>query len=82
MGVFSKMADLNSSLLDEALTLLAELMANRPPQHFVVCGGSSLLALDLVNRTTTRDVDVLAKVEDGSLAMPRPLPDWLVEAVK
>lgn len=56
------MNNLNSTLLDEALSLLAELTAEHPPQHWVVCGGSSLLALGLVRRTTTRDVDVLARM--------------------
>jgi hypothetical protein len=52
---------------------------NRPREHFVVCGGSSLLALGLVRRTTTRDVDVLARMEDGHLLPVKPLPDWLLQ---
>lgn len=65
--------------LDRALGLLAELLAarNHPAQHFVVCGGSSLLALGLVSRTTTQDVDILARIEANRLVTPRPLPDWL-----
>jgi len=65
--------------LNRALSLLGELLAarNHPPQHFVVCGGSSLLALGLVNRTTTQDVDILARIEANHLVSPRPLPDWL-----
>lgn len=67
--------------LDEALGLLGELLASRgrPGQHFVVCGGSSLLALGLVRRTTTRDVDVLARLQDGNLLQAKPLPDWLLK---
>lgn len=63
---------------DGALGLLAELLAarNHPAQHFVVCGGSSLLALGLVSRTT-QDVDILARIEANQLVTPRPLPDWL-----
>jgi hypothetical protein len=72
---------LDTDLLDESLNLLAELTAEHPPQHWVVCGGSSLLALGLVGRTTTRDVDVLAAVDDGGLITAKPLPDWLVDAV-
>lgn len=75
------MQKLNASLLDEALSLLAELTADRPEQHWVVCGGSSLLALGLVSRTTTRDVDVLARMDEGALGTAKPLPDWLVAAV-
>jgi len=76
------MKKLNSELLDEALSLLAELTVEHPPQHWVVCGGSSLLALGLVRRTTTRDVDVLARMEAGGLITAKPLPDWLLTAAK
>lgn len=75
------MKKLDSKLLEEALALLAELTRNQPPQHYVVCGGSSLLALGLIRRTATRDVDVLARVEAQGLVTAKPLPDWLVKAV-
>lgn len=75
------MRKLDSSPLDEALTLLAELTQDQPPQHFIVCGGSSLLALGLVRRATTRDVDVLARVEAETLVTAKPLQDWLIKAV-
>jgi hypothetical protein len=62
--------------LEKALSLLGELIVlrGRPLQRFVVCGGSSLLALRLVSRTTTQDVDVLARIEDGNLVTPRRDP--------
>lgn len=53
---------------------------HHPAQHFVVCGGASLLALGLVSRATTQDVDILARVEVTGLVTPRPLPDWLLMA--
>ena len=73
------MPQITPDSLDRALGLLAELLAarNHPAQHFVVCGGSSLLALGLVSRTTTQDVDILARIEANRLVTPRPLPDWL-----
>lgn len=73
---------LTSTTLTRALALLGELLEVRehPTQHFVVCGGSSLLALGLVTRTTTKDVDILARIEAGTLVTPRPLPMWLLEA--
>jgi len=73
------MCPITPETLDRALGLLGELLAarNHPPQHFVVCGGSSLLALGLVSRTTTQDVDILARIEANNLVTPRPLPDWL-----
>ncbi len=77
--VFVKKID--QERLHLALNLLGELMTSRrrSPQHFVVCGGSSLLALGLVRRTTTRDVDILARMEDTQLVQPKPLPAWLFE---
>ena len=76
------MRPITSATLDRALCLLGELLAarNHPAQHFVVCGGSSLLALGLVSRTTTQDVDILARIEANRLVTPRPLPDWLRSA--
>lgn len=72
--------EITPDTLERALSLLGELIVLRghPTQRFVVCGGSSLLALGLVSRTTTQDVDVLAKMEDGNLVTPRPLPEWLL----
>ncbi len=76
------MRKITPDTLNRALNLLGELLAVRdhPHQHFVVCGGSSLLALGLVSRTTTQDVDILARVDADGLVTPRPLPDWLLAA--
>jgi len=62
------------------MNLLGNLMVarKRPPLHLVVCGGSALIALRLVVRTT-KDVDVLATLQDGELHCARPLPTWLIE---
>lgn len=73
---------LNATLLDEALSLLAESTEGHPEQHWVVCGGSSLLALGLISRTTTRDVDVLARAEPDGLITAKPLPEWLARAAE
>jgi len=53
-----------------------------PATHFVVCGGSSLIALGLVRRTVTRDVDILGQVEADEIVSPRPLPNWLLTAAQ
>lgn len=76
------MPAINPDTLHRALALLGELLEvrNHPEQSFVVCGGSSLLALKLVRRTTTQDVDILAKIEGDTLVTPRPLQPWLLEA--
>src|SRR5580700_2860861 len=77
------MLEITPDTLDRALRLLGELLAarNHPYQHFVVCGGSSLIALGLVNRTT-KDVDILARIDANGLVTPRPLPDWLIGAAR
>jgi hypothetical protein len=69
------MNSLSPELLDQALRLTAERLAelDAPQEILVVCGGSALLALGLVNRTT-KDVDVLAGVDaTAGLIDPRPL---------
>ncbi len=68
--------------LDQALTLLGEILArhDHPPCHFVVCGGSALLALNLISRTATRDVDVLARLEHRRLVQAKPLGPAILEA--
>lgn len=76
------MKKLNKDLLEEALQTLAELTQDQPARHFVVCGGSSLLALGLVSRKTTKDVDVLATLEDGLLVKAGPFPEPFLKAVK
>lgn len=82
MGVLSVyMPPINKDSLEEALGLLGEILEirSRQPSHYVVCGGSSLLALGLVTRPTTKDVDILAQLDsNGHLVQPRPLPDWIV----
>jgi len=48
--------------------------------ELVVCGGSALIAMELVTRTT-RDVDVLALVDsEAALVSPVPFPALLTEA--
>lgn len=73
------MNSINREALDSALFLLGTLLVarKRSPLHLVVCGGSALIALNLVTRTT-RDVDVIATIEGDHLLCARPLPDWLL----
>jgi hypothetical protein len=47
----------------------------------VVVGGSALVTLGLIARTT-RDVDVLAILDGGELVSAEPLPPGLVEAAR
>jgi Nucleotidyltransferase of unknown function (DUF6036) len=70
----------SSGRVRELLVALSEQLAVRG-QHYelVVVGGSALLALELVERTT-RDVDVVALRHAGSLSKADPLPPDLIDA--
>jgi len=75
---------LNRDLIDRALHLLADILEERKTPFFqlIVCGGSSLIAMELVPRTT-RDVDVLALLgPSGEIIKAKPLPAELAEAAK
>lgn len=70
--------------LETALKLLGArlVLARAPAIGLVVCGGSALIALGLIKRTT-RGVDVLALIDsNGNLASPEPLPNYLLNAAK
>jgi hypothetical protein len=55
-------------------------LAHAPTYRLVVCGGTALVATELVMRVT-RDVDIVARVdEEGCLIDPAPLPELLLEA--
>lgn len=74
---------LGKEALERALTLLGEKLEfdQAQPVSLVVCGGSSLIALGLVNRTT-KDVDVLALMGEAGRLMPaQPLPEPVSRAV-
>jgi hypothetical protein len=78
------MVSLNASTLESALSLLSDEMAakNIPRHELVICGGSALLALSLAHRTT-RDVDIIAKLDaEMKLTEPKPLAPALVEAAQ
>jgi hypothetical protein len=66
--------------LDAALTALGELLAAAEENaHLVVIGGSGLLAIDAVVRST-RDVDILALEQHGRLVSADPLPSAITDA--
>jgi len=69
-----------SSQVREVLVALSEQLAARGQQYeLVVVGGSALLALELGERTT-KDVDVVALRQAGSLSKTDPLPPALIDA--
>jgi len=74
--------ELNQQNLAEALQLLGNLLAVRKGSGFwlVVCGGSALLAQQIIFRST-HDVDVLAVRDwEGGVEGAFPLPEEIKEA--
>ena len=75
---------LNSSNLEAALSMLGERLRlkDTPSVRLVVCGGSALIAMELVSRTTD-DVDVVALVDaHQQLISPAPFPEYLKESIR
>jgi hypothetical protein len=71
------MNPINPTTLHEALATLGELLQRRGVGYDIaVIGGSGLLLLGLIERTTM-DVDVVALVRDGELVSAQPLPEHL-----
>ena len=71
---------LDPARIAELLTARGERLAlARAPVELVVIGGSALTILGLVERPT-RDVDVVALLDNGELRSATPLPDHVVEA--
>ena len=67
---------------DELFWALSEQLSAIGESHtIVVIGGSALISLELVSRTT-RDVDVVALLRDERLVSARPLPRGLVSAAR
>jgi hypothetical protein len=72
---------LQTDTLQEALKTLGELLQQRDERYEIaVIGGSGLLLLGTVSRTTM-DVDVVALVREATLVSAAPLPAPLVAAV-
>ena len=70
---------ISSHILNEALSALGAFLeeAKAEPESFVLIGGSALLALGLISRTT-RDADIMAGVDlHEGLVDPRPMSDAL-----
>jgi len=71
------MSDITKDRADELLQALGEQLGARGERYeLVVIGGSALLALGLVERTT-KDVDIVALRSDAGLDSADPLPPGL-----
>jgi hypothetical protein len=83
-GTINSIMAADTENLERALKLLGARLdfAQAPAIGLVVCGGSALIALGLIKRTT-RDVDVLALMNSsGDLISPDPLPSYLLNTAK
>jgi hypothetical protein len=83
-GTINSIMAATTENLETALKLLGARLdlAQAPAIGLVVCGGSALIALGLIKRTT-RDVDVLALMSSsGDLISPDPLPSYLLNTAK
>lgn len=72
------MSDINNTAnVDELLGALGEQLAFAGERYeLVVIGGSGLLALGVIERST-RDIDIVALRADGDLGRAEPLPEGL-----
>jgi len=68
--------------LDQALRALAETLEARHLRYeLVAVGGSGLLLLGLISRAT-RDLDIVAVVDDGEYIKADPLPPALLDVAR
>ena len=74
--------DLTHLRLDELLHLVGDLLTDRGAEvEAVAIGGGSLLLLGLIERPT-RDLDLVAILEQGLLRRAEPMPSLLRQAVE
>lgn len=67
--------------IEDALFTLGRLLEARGHRHeIVVVGGSALLLLGLISRPT-KDLDVMALVDEGRIVTAQPLPSDLIQAI-
>lgn len=73
----------NQEKLQEALELLNEqlILRESPETELIVCGGSALVAMELVSRTT-QDVDIVALMQHKKPVTAIPLPGYLEDAAE
>lgn len=72
---------LDERSLPQLLGALGEVLASRGQRYEVVAiGGSALLLLGYIHRAT-RDLDLVALIQDGRMVAAKPLPPALAEAV-
>jgi hypothetical protein len=74
--------EIDSASLEGALVVLGQLLEDRGCAYEIVAiGGGSLLLLGLVERTT-KDLDLVALIEEGRFISAEPLPQALLQAAE
>jgi hypothetical protein len=76
------MVNFDRKSLDQAIHELGNLLSDKQ-QHYevVVIGGGGLLLLGLITRPT-RDLDLVACIDQGQFITAKPLPQPLTQAIK
>lgn len=74
--------DLDTLTLEEALSVLGQLLADRGHYHEIVAiGGGSLLLLAQIERAT-KDLDLVALIKNNQMISADPLPQSLFQAAE
>jgi len=75
---------LEKNRIDRVLSLLGDRLEAIPgePVALLVCGGASLIATSMTTRGTTKDIDVVAIVRNGtSLEKANPFPENVAKGI-
>ena len=76
------MTTLGRAQLESALSALGELLAARGLHHeLVLIGGGNLILRELINRPTTKDLDVLGEKTPEGVIRIEPMPAGLRDAI-
>ncbi len=70
----------NRDRLEEALRLLSEFLGEQTPKECLIISGGAALTIDGVVSRTTKDVDVVALLDERSIVDARPLPSVIKNA--
>lgn len=73
---------MNSEFLEDALQVLGQLLSDRGQKYEVVAvGGGGLLLLGMIMRPT-KDLDLIALIDQGKMVSARLLPGPLLKAIR
>jgi len=76
---------MDREIIEKALQTLGIRLEIRKaePLELLACGGASLIAMEMASRGTTKDIDIVARIQDGKrIKSAKPFPAVLDEAIK